>query len=170
MKSATMNGVVSLENLIEEFASRLEAGEVLDVAEFAAAHPEYAEQLLYRVLPTMLLLAGLQRLGEAPMPRPCFLGQYDTEPVPGMLGDFRIIRGKWVAAAWGSSTRRMALPRSTAARRSQDAHRRAPTLERTERGGFLPRGAEAVASSCHANIVQVWLYDVGDLDGRPYFT
>jgi hypothetical protein len=30
------------------------------------------------------------------------------------------------------------------------------------------REAEAVAGLCHANIVQV--HDVGDLDGRPYFT
>ena len=64
MKSNTMNGVASLENLIEEFASRLEAGESLDIAEFAAAHPEHAEQLR-RVLPTMLVLADLGRSASA---------------------------------------------------------------------------------------------------------
>jgi serine/threonine-protein kinase len=36
-----------------------------------------------------------------------------------------------------------------------------------ERERFL-REAEAIAGLCHANIVQV--HDVGDLDGRPYFT
>jgi serine/threonine-protein kinase len=36
-----------------------------------------------------------------------------------------------------------------------------------ERARFLQE-AEAVAALCHANIVQV--HDVGDLDGRPYFT
>jgi serine/threonine-protein kinase len=36
-----------------------------------------------------------------------------------------------------------------------------------ERARFLQE-AEAVACLCHANIVQV--HDVGDLDGRPYFT
>src|SRR5262249_18715323 len=36
-----------------------------------------------------------------------------------------------------------------------------------ERARFLQE-AEAVAGLCHANIVQV--HDVGDLDGRPYFT
>ena len=90
MKSATMNGAASLENLIEEFASRLEAGEALDVAEFAAAHPEYAEQL-GRVLPTLLLLADLGRSASASGAAPPSSGA-DTEPVPGMLGDFRIIR------------------------------------------------------------------------------
>jgi hypothetical protein len=79
-----------LENLLDEFAGGLEAGETLDVAAFAAAHPENAEQLR-RVLPTMLVLAELGRsasgAGAAP---PSVPG--DGEPTSGVLGDFRIIR------------------------------------------------------------------------------
>jgi tetratricopeptide (TPR) repeat protein len=79
-----------LENLLEEFAARLEAGEAVDVAAFAAAHPEHAEQLR-RVLPTMLVLADLGRSASAGGAAPPAAGA-GPEPAPGVLGDFRIIR------------------------------------------------------------------------------
>jgi serine/threonine protein kinase len=75
-----------LENLLEEFAGRLKAGEALPVEEFAAAHPEHAD-LLRRLLPTMAVLADLGRSadrGGAP------LG--DGDDLAGTLGDFRIVR------------------------------------------------------------------------------
>jgi serine/threonine protein kinase/Flp pilus assembly protein TadD len=76
-----------LENLLEEFAGRLEAGEAVDVSAFAAEHPEHAEQLR-RVLPTMLVLADLGRSASA-----SGAGAADdsVEPVQ-LLGDFCLIR------------------------------------------------------------------------------
>jgi serine/threonine protein kinase len=79
-----------LENLLEEFAGRLEAGEAVDVSAFAEAHPEHAEQLR-RVLPTMLVLADLGRSASAGGAAPPSTGS-DSEAAPGMLGDFRTIR------------------------------------------------------------------------------
>jgi serine/threonine protein kinase/Flp pilus assembly protein TadD len=89
MNRAAPNAGSGLENLLEEFAGRLGAGEALDVAAFAAAHPEHAEQLR-RVLPTMLVPGDLGRSasgGAAPPPAGA-----DSEPVPGVLGDFRVLR------------------------------------------------------------------------------
>ena len=60
MNRTATNGSTGLENLLEEVAARLEAGEAIDVAAFASAHPEHAEQLR-QVLPTMLVLADLGR-------------------------------------------------------------------------------------------------------------
>src|SRR6516165_218387 len=89
IRSATNNGS-DLENLLEEFAGRLEAGETLDVEAFAAAHPEHAQQLR-RVLPTMLVLADLGRSESGVGAAPPSAGS-NSEPTPGLLGDFRIIR------------------------------------------------------------------------------
>jgi serine/threonine protein kinase len=79
-----------LENLLEEFAGRLEAGEAVEVAAFAEAHPEHAEQLR-RVLPTMLVLADLGRSASSSGAAPASAGS-ESEAAPGVLGDFRIIR------------------------------------------------------------------------------
>ena len=89
IRSATNNGS-DLENLLEEFAGRLEAGETLDVEAFATAHPAHAEQLR-RVLPTMLVLADLGRSESGVGAAPPSAGS-NSEPTPGLLGDFRIIR------------------------------------------------------------------------------
>jgi WD40 repeat protein/serine/threonine protein kinase len=90
MNRSASNGIEGLEDLLEEFAGRLEAGEALDVAAFAATHPEHAEQLR-RVLPTMLVLADLGRSASAGGAAPPSVGA-DPEPAAGVLGDFRIIR------------------------------------------------------------------------------
>src|SRR5262245_56841649 len=90
MIRSASNGSAGLEDLLEEFAGRLEAGEALDVAAFAAAHPEHAEQL-HRVLPTMLVLADLGGSASAGGAAPPSVGA-DPEPAAGVLGDFRIIR------------------------------------------------------------------------------
>jgi serine/threonine protein kinase len=72
-----------LDDLLEEFAKRLEAGEAADPAAFAAAHPERADALR-RLLPVIQVLAGLEHSGpEAAAPAPAALGA---------LGDFRIVR------------------------------------------------------------------------------
>jgi serine/threonine protein kinase/Flp pilus assembly protein TadD len=80
-----MIGNSGLENLLEEFAGRLQAGEALD----AAAHPEHEDQLR-RVLPTMLVLADLGRSASAAGAAPAAAG--DPEAGAGVLGDFRIVR------------------------------------------------------------------------------
>jgi serine/threonine protein kinase len=80
----------ALEELLEEYAARLQAGEALDPAAFARGHPEHAE-LLGRVLPTMQVLAQLSASGET-RPAAEGLGAGPGDAVPGQLGDFRIGR------------------------------------------------------------------------------
>jgi serine/threonine protein kinase len=89
MKSALIDTVSPvMEDLLEEFAGRVQAGEPLDIETFAAAHPEHAG-LLRRVLPTMGVLADLARHS----------GEADAsvlaadELLKNSLGDFRILRG-----------------------------------------------------------------------------
>jgi eukaryotic-like serine/threonine-protein kinase len=71
-----------LEDLLEEFAARLNAGEAPDVEAFAAAHPQHAERLR-RVLPTMRVLLDLgNSAGKAEV----------AGEALGTLGDYRILR------------------------------------------------------------------------------
>jgi eukaryotic-like serine/threonine-protein kinase len=90
MNRSAVSGGPGLEELLEEFAGRVEAGEAVDAAAFAAAHPGHAEQLR-RVLPTLLVLADLGRSGSAGGSAPPS-GGAGPEPAPGVLGDFRIVR------------------------------------------------------------------------------
>jgi WD40 repeat protein/serine/threonine protein kinase len=68
-----------LNELIDAFAARLQAGERLEPEAYARAHPERAEALR-RILPVMLVLADLGQSGPARPP----------EEATGTLGDFRI--------------------------------------------------------------------------------
>ncbi len=52
-----------LDNLVEEFANRVQAGEPLGVEAFAAAHPKHAERLRQ-------LLTAVQALAELGRPSP----------------------------------------------------------------------------------------------------
>jgi serine/threonine protein kinase len=90
MTHHSTNGSAGLEDLLEECVGRLEAGEALDVAAFAAAHPEHEEQLR-RVLPTLLVLADLGRSVGTGGATPPSAGA-DCELASGMLGEFRILR------------------------------------------------------------------------------
>jgi serine/threonine protein kinase/tetratricopeptide (TPR) repeat protein len=86
--SATADPV--LDNLIDEFAKRVQAGQPVDLEAFARQHPERADELR-RLLPAMQVLAELVRsAGEGPRsgaaPRP------GLDPALGELGDFRIAR------------------------------------------------------------------------------
>src|SRR5439155_11692059 len=81
-----------LDELIEQCAGRLEAGESVDVEDLAHVHPEQAEQLR-KLLPAMQALAELNCAsgavsGESPSP----LAPRDTGQEPGTLGDFRLLR------------------------------------------------------------------------------
>jgi serine/threonine protein kinase len=154
MNPSAVNGSVGLEQLLEEFAGRLEAGEAVDIAAFTAAHPEHAEQLR-RVLPTMLVLADLGRSASAGGAAPPSTGS-DSEAAPGMLGDFRIVRevgrggmGIVYEAEQVSLGRRVALKVLPFAATMDPRH-----LQR------FHNEARAAASLHHPNIVPV--YAVGE--------
>jgi serine/threonine protein kinase len=75
-----------LANLVEDFATRLQRGEAVEISAYVREHPDHAEPLR-RLLPGVQVLAELGRsagLGEAVPP---LLG-----PEPGVLGDYRIVR------------------------------------------------------------------------------
>jgi serine/threonine protein kinase len=76
-----------LDDLLEEFAQQLEAGEAVDPAAFAAAHPERADELR-RMLPVIQVLAGLEHSGPEASPP----GVTAAPAALGALGDFRIVR------------------------------------------------------------------------------
>jgi serine/threonine-protein kinase len=87
--SGPSGGDPALEELVEQFTARLQAGEQLDVEAFACAHPEHAERLR-RLLPPLCVLAGLGPASggdwtNAPT-------QHHQEAVNGELGDYRIVR------------------------------------------------------------------------------
>jgi serine/threonine protein kinase/tetratricopeptide (TPR) repeat protein len=161
MTRSALNGSLALEELLEEFAGRLEAGEALDVAAFAAAHPEHAEQLR-RVLPTMLVLADLGRSASAGGSASPSSGT-DPEPTTGVLGDFRILRqvgrggmGVVYEAEQISLGRRVALKVLPFAATMDPRH-----LQR------FHNEARAAASLHHPNIVPV--HAVGEERGVHYY-
>jgi serine/threonine protein kinase/WD40 repeat protein len=71
----------ALAGLVDELASRLQAGESVDGEELARAHPEHAERL-GSLLPTLRALAALRTPDESD----------SGAPVTGVLGDFQIVR------------------------------------------------------------------------------
>src|SRR5262245_4710865 len=80
-----------LENLIEEFARSVGAGEAVEVEEYVRHYPEHAERLR-KTLPALQALGELNRslsaapaVGEVPG-----VGAAEA-PVTGILGDFRIL-------------------------------------------------------------------------------
>jgi hypothetical protein len=70
-----------LDELIDAFAARLQAGERVEPEAYAREHPERAEAL-GRILPALVVLADLGQSGAAHAP----------EEATGTLGDFRIRR------------------------------------------------------------------------------
>jgi serine/threonine protein kinase/WD40 repeat protein len=79
-----------LDNLIDEFAKRLQAGERVDVETFVHEHPERAEELC-RLLPAMQVLAELGRSAAEGSLAETTSGR-DRDPALGELGDYRILR------------------------------------------------------------------------------
>jgi serine/threonine-protein kinase len=78
----------SVADLVEELATRLRAGEPVDLEAYIQAHPAQAERLR-PLLPTIGLLAALGRsaASESSSPR-----MSDGDPADGTLGDYRIHR------------------------------------------------------------------------------
>jgi WD40 repeat protein/serine/threonine protein kinase len=86
---ATTGADLLLDDLIEAFAKRLEAGERLNPEAYIQEHPERAEQLR-RILPAMLVLAELASSPGDSLPAGVSAKAVDG-PL-GELGDFRILR------------------------------------------------------------------------------
>lgn len=139
--------------LAEEFADRLRRGEHPSVSDYAAAHPDHAEQLK-ELLPAVAQMELLKR----------FRAPGGAEPsLPDRLGDFRIVRelgrggmGIVFEAVQESLGRPVAL--KVLARHAQ--------LDPTRRERFV-REAQAAAKLHHTNIVPV--FGVGEQDGLPYY-
>src|SRR3954471_2354706 len=138
--------------LAEEFADRLRRGEHPSVSDYAAAHPDHADQLL-ELLPAVAQMEMLKR----------FRHPSATPSLPDRFGDFRIVRelgrggmGVVFEAVQESLGRRLAL--KVLARHAQ--------LDPKRRERFI-REAQAAAKLHHTNIVPV--FGVGEQDGLPYY-
>lgn len=141
--------------LAEEFAERLRQGERPSVGDYAAAHPQLAEQLR-ELLPAVAQMEQLKRFRRA-------VPAVDTNSYPDRLGDFRIIRelgrggmGVVFEAVQESLGRRVAL-------KVLSAHAQ---LDSDRRQRFI-REAKAAARLHHTNIVPI--FGVGEQDGLPYY-
>ena len=140
--------------LAEDFADRLRRGEFPSVSDYAALHPEHAEQLR-DLLPAVAQIEQLKRFRRSTTPV--------EESMPSRFGDFRIVRelgrggmGVVFEAVQESLDRRVAL--KVLARHAQ--------LDRDKRARFV-REAHAAARLHHSNIVPV--FGVGEQDGLPYY-
>ncbi|MFO0804425.1 MAG: serine/threonine-protein kinase [Gemmataceae bacterium] len=141
--------------LAEEFADRLRRGERPSVSDYAAKHPEHAEQIRV-VLPAVAQMEQLKNFRKAS-------AVVTSENLPDRLGDFHIVRelgrggmGVVYEAVQESLGRRVAL-KVLASHAQLDPERR-------ER--FI-REAKAAARLHHTNIVPV--FGVGEQDGLPYY-
>jgi serine/threonine protein kinase len=140
--------------LAEDFADRLRRGEFPSVSDYAALHPEHADQLR-DLLPAVAQIEQLKRFRRTTTPV--------NESMPSRFGDFRIVRelgrggmGVVFEAVQESLDRRVAL--KVLARHAQ--------LDRDKRARFV-REAHAAARLHHSNIVPV--FGVGEQDGLPYY-
>jgi serine/threonine protein kinase/tetratricopeptide (TPR) repeat protein len=81
VEAASATRGAELADLVEEFAAKIQAGEVIDPESFAAKHPDHADDLR-RLLPAALALVDV---GQAVI--------VCEEPrLPWQLGDFRLLR------------------------------------------------------------------------------
>jgi serine/threonine protein kinase/tetratricopeptide (TPR) repeat protein len=89
-RSRTDDGDADLAECVEEWTRRLQAGESIDVEDYARRHPSIAERLRM-LLPTIEMMAELGHSqvldGSRTQPPPGGMG-----PAAGLLGDFRILR------------------------------------------------------------------------------
>src|SRR5262245_2513128 len=151
-----------MQELVEDFAARWQAGDRIAVDAFAAEHPEQAEQLRV-ILPAVAVLAELGSVAaRSGLSVPPTAGA-DAEPTPGILGDFQILRevgrggmGVVYEATQISLNRRVALKVLPFAA-TLDAKR----LQR------FKNEAQAAAQLHHTNIVPV--FGVGCERGVNYY-
>ncbi|HZV06502.1 MAG TPA: tetratricopeptide repeat protein [Gemmataceae bacterium] len=161
---------LAIADLIEEFASRLQAGETIDPESFAAAHPAYAEKLR-GLLPGVQVLTNLDPSGSDSGSDG---GQTRSREgtISGVLGDFRIFRevgrggmGVVYEAEQISLRRRVALKVLPFAATMDPRH-----LQR------FHNEAQAAACLHHTNIVPVFsvgsergvhFYAMQFIDGHP---
>ncbi|MDB5306929.1 MAG: serine/threonine protein kinase [Gemmataceae bacterium] len=141
--------------LAEEFADQLRRGERPSVSDYAAAHPELADQLL-DLLPAVAQMEQLKQFRKA-------APAAGRKSFPARLGDFRIVRelgrggmGVVFEAVQESLGRRVAL-------KVLSSHSQ---LDGERRERFV-REAKAAARLHHTNIVPV--FGVGEQDGLPYY-
>jgi serine/threonine protein kinase/tetratricopeptide (TPR) repeat protein len=141
--------------LAEEFADRLRRGEHPSVSDYAAAHPDHADQLR-ELLPAVAQMEFLKRFRRGS-------GAAEQEELPDRFGDFRILRelgrggmGVVFEAVQESLGRPVAL--KVLATHAQ--------LDEVRRERFI-REAQAAAKLHHTNIVPV--FGVGEQDGIPYY-
>jgi serine/threonine protein kinase/Flp pilus assembly protein TadD len=92
-RGSSVSGDARLAELVDRYLAQLQAAEAVSPAEFAAEHPEYAEQL-ERLLPALELMDDLRRSSLHPgSDRPSMLGALDRPGItPGLLGDFQLLR------------------------------------------------------------------------------
>src|SRR5262245_41611715 len=80
-----------LEQLLEEITNRIQRGESIDVDDYAAEHPEYADRL-ERLLPAMQALVAFGRSQSTAGGRSPASSIEHPASSTGVLGDFRILR------------------------------------------------------------------------------
>ena len=79
-----------LAKLVDEITDRLQAGEAVDLEEYAGRHPERAEELR-RLLPALEMLAAAGS-GRDGLLGPLTVAEGGSVPHRGLLGDFRLLR------------------------------------------------------------------------------
>jgi WD40 repeat protein/serine/threonine protein kinase len=150
-----------LNDLVEEFANKLQAGEPVDLQAYALQHPDHAEQLL-RLLPAVQVLANARRSPASADPPGA--AELDAVSSSGhVLGDYRIVReigrggmGVVYEAEQQSLGRRVALK----------VLRRHPGQDARMLARFR-RESRAAAQLHHSNIVPV--FEVGQTGDRCYY-
>jgi serine/threonine protein kinase/WD40 repeat protein/Flp pilus assembly protein TadD len=144
-----------LNALAEEFVERYRRGERPALSEFAARHPDLAEEI-QELFPALVMMEDLGSVGGQPAPP-------GPAAVPEQLGDFRILReigrggmGVVYEAAQESLGRHVALKILPFHNLMEASH-----LER------FRREARAAAQLHHTNIVPV--FGVGEHEGIHYY-
>ena len=144
----------------EEFATRVRSGEYPSVTEYVQQYPDL-EVELRAVLPGVAMLEQLAQQNKQEFERPPSAVDADM-PVPDQIGDFRIVReigrgGMGVVYKATDETLNRLVAIKTL--KSLDIpHELVDT--------FLEE-ARAMARLNHENVIQV--YDVGQIDNRPFF-
>jgi serine/threonine protein kinase len=144
-----------VDDLAEEFARRLRAGEQPSVEEYACRHPQWADEIRV-VLPAVALMERLKPRPEPATPSP-------SDPPPRRVGEYRILReigrggmGVVYEAEQETLGRRVAV-------KLLAGHLLA---NETLRSRFR-REATSAARLHHTNIVPV--FGVGECDGRGFY-